>query len=202
MKARSQPPAQHGVTLVELMIGMAITLITLGIAVPSFSQWLQSTQVRTATESIVNGLQLARTEAVRRNVPVRFQLTEDNGEVAWRVGCVTVLDDCPAQIQARVAAEGTPNARVGASAVALPSPVPASHFGAALTAGDGVPGGVSFDSLGRVVAANIGTDLTRIDVVNAARADARRLVVTISPGGLVRMCDPAVSLASSPAGCS
>lgn len=193
---------QSGVTLVELMIGIAITLITLGIAVPSFMQWLQSVQVRTAAESIQNGLQLARTEAVRRNVPVRFQLTEDNGEVAWRVGCVMVLADCPGQIQARVAAEGTPNARVGASTAALPSPVPASHFSTALSAGDGVPGGVSFDSLGRVVSANIGTDLTRIDVINAARADARRMVVTISSGGQIRMCDPSLSLASNPAGCS
>ena len=58
---------QRGFTLVELMIGIAIVGLSLVMAAPSFSSWIQSTQIRTAAEAVQNGLQLARGEAVRRN---------------------------------------------------------------------------------------------------------------------------------------
>ncbi|MGE5621626.1 MAG: GspH/FimT family pseudopilin, partial [Bacillota bacterium] len=62
-------------TLVELMVAVAIIAIVLGVGVPSFATWVRNSQIRTATESIKNGLQLAQAEALRRNTSVRFQLT-------------------------------------------------------------------------------------------------------------------------------
>lgn len=194
--------AQTGVTLIELMVSMTILMLGLALGLPSFSLWLQSAQVRTAAESIQTGLHAARTEAVRRNAVVRFSLTDSNGLVAWTVGCATATTDCPAVIQTRLAAEGTPNARVGGSVAAVASPAPANAYGTALAAGAALPAGVSFDGMGRVPAANVGADLTRVDVINAANASARRLVVTINAFGLVRMCDPAVALSANPVGCS
>lgn len=194
--------AQTGVTLIELMVSVAILMLAFVWGLPSFSLWLQSVQVRTAAESIQNGMHLARTEAVKRNAVVRFSLTNSSGLVAWTVGCATATAGCPAEIQKRLAAEGTPNARVGASVAAVASPAPANAYGTALTAGAALPAGVSFDGMGRVPAANVGADITRVDVVNAANASARRLVVTINAFGLIRMCDPAVSLSANPVGCS
>lgn len=194
--------AQTGVSLIELMVSMTILMLGLALGLPSFSLWLQSAQVRTAAESIQTGLHAARTEAVRRNAVVRFSLTDSNGLVAWTVGCATATADCPAEIQKRLAAEGTPNARVGASVTAVASPAPANTYSTTLAAGAALPAGVSFDGMGRVPAANVGADITRIDVINAANASARRLVVTINAFGLVRMCDPAVALSANPVGCS
>lgn len=196
------PYRQGGVSLVELLIGIAIVSLLMVIGAPSFNLWIQNTQVRTAAESIQNGLQIARTEAVRRNANVRFSLTNAGGTVAWSVGCVTVTADCPAGIQARSGGEGGANARVGISVAALPSPIPANHFSAAIAAGTGLPAGVTFDGIGRVPAANAGTDITRIDVTNAIRTDARRMVIMIGTGGQTRMCDPAIALATNPQGCS
>lgn len=192
---------QGGVTLIELMVGISIVAILLAMGAPSFALWIQNAQNRLAAESIQSGLQLARTEAVKRNTVVRFTLTDTTGLVAWTVGCVTANDDCPATIQRRQAAEGSVNARVGVSTDAIPSPVPASQFNTALAAGTGLSAGVSFDGTGRVPGANIGTDIVRVDVTNAMQSSARRLVIVVGTGGQVRMCDPAVALSASPQGC-
>jgi type IV fimbrial biogenesis protein FimT len=190
---------QRGVTLVELVIGVAITSILLALGLPSFSLWIQNTQNRTAAESILNGLQLARAEAVKRNTLVRFDLTDDTGLIAWRVGCERVTADCPASIQSRVATEGSVNARVGISTVEIPTPIPVGYFNTAIAAGTDLTAGVSFNSMGR---ASAGTDMARIDVTNAVTNAARRFVVFIGTGGQIRMCDPAVVLAANSQGCS
>lgn len=195
-----------GVTLIELMIGIAIVSLLMVIGVPSFRLWIQNTQTRTAAESIQNGLQIARVEAVRRNVNVRFSLTDASGTVTWTVDCVNVTADCPAGIQSRSGGEGGANARVGISVAALPSPVPAGYFNTALAAGAGLPAGVTFDGMGRVPALNPdGTvnndDITRIDVTNV-NAGVRRMVVVVGTGGQIRMCDPAIAFAANPQGCS
>ena len=190
------PARQFGVSLIELMIGIAIVSLLLVMGAPSFGLWIQNTQVRTAAESIQNGLQIARTEAVRRNANVRFNLTDAGGTVAWSVDCVTVTADCPAGIQSRSGGEGGANARVGIS-VDMAIPV----IGTAIAAGTGLLAGVTFDGLGRIPAANVGTDIARIDITNAVRADARRMVILIGTGGQTRMCDPAIALAANPQGC-
>lgn len=73
------PRPRRGVTLIELMIGLAVLAIMLMSAAPSFSDWIRNTQIRSASESILNGIQTARTEAVRRNTVTRVQLTDTLG---------------------------------------------------------------------------------------------------------------------------
>lgn len=195
-------PKQEGVSLIELMVGLAVLAILLSAGLPSFSLWIQNTQNRTAAESLLNGAQLARAEAVRRNANVRFDLTDATGLIAWTVGCVSATANCPAIIQSRSSNEGTLNARAGIDTAAIPSPAPATQFNTAIEGGRNLPAGVTFDGLGRVPSANTGTDITRIDITNASAANARRMVVTISTGGAIRMCDPALSLSANPQGCS
>jgi type IV fimbrial biogenesis protein FimT len=67
----------RGVTLVELMIGLAILGVLLGIGLPMFSAFLANSKVRNATEALNSGLTLARSEAMRRNRNVEFMLTND-----------------------------------------------------------------------------------------------------------------------------
>lgn len=186
---------QNGVSLIELMIGIVIVSLLMVMGVPSFSLWMQNTQTRSAAESILNGLQVARTEAVRRNTPVRFSLTDASGTVAWTVDCVNVTADCPAGIQTRSAGEGGSNARTGIA-------VATGVLGTPLAAGTALPAGVTFDGLGRVPTANIGTDIARVDVTNAVNANVRRMVILVGSGGQTRMCDPALVLANNPQGCA
>jgi len=65
----------RGVTLIELAVVLAVVAILFSQAAPAFSAWVHNTQVRTAAESIQNGMQLARAEAIRRNRSVMFWLT-------------------------------------------------------------------------------------------------------------------------------
>jgi type IV fimbrial biogenesis protein FimT len=190
--------SQRGVTLIELVIGIAIVSILLMMGVPAFNLWIQTTQNRTAAESILNGLQLARAESVRRNAIVRFNLIDATGLVEWEVGCVTATADCPAKIQSRPAKEGSVQARVGISTDATQ----AGNFGKPIPVGEGLTAGVSFNGLGRVPDVNVGTDITRIDITNAATTAVRRFVVIIGTGGQIRMCDPALVFAQNPQGCS
>lgn len=193
---------QGGVTLLELMLGLVLMALLLAIGVPSFSSWIRDTHNRTAAESVLNGLQLARNEAVRRNTVVRFSLTDQGGTVAWNVGCAAATTACPATIQSRPANEGSEQARIGVSTAAMPTPIPAGQFDTPLTAGSELLSGVSFDGLGRVTTPAAGTNFTRADIVHATNSSARRYVVVVGTGGQVRMCDPRLSFATNPQGCS
>ncbi len=193
---------QRGVTLIELMVAISVLGILLALAIPNFSRMIQDAQNRTAAESLLNGLQLARAEALRRSTPVRFSLTDKDGKVAWTVGCANAAL-CPASIQERLPEEGGGNARVGITTAALVKPFTADTFATALTAGAGLakPAFVTFDSFGRASAA-AGTEISRIDITNAQTTSARRYVVTITGGGQVRMCDPDAKLNGKPQGCT
>ena len=78
------PRPTRGVTLIELMVGLAVLALLLMSGAPAFSEWLLNTRIRSASESLLNGIQYARTEAVRRNTTTRFQLTD-----TLENGCVT-----------------------------------------------------------------------------------------------------------------
>lgn len=182
-----------GVTLVELMIGLAIISSLLLVGMPSFSNWIQDLQIRSAAESVQTALLLARSEAIRRNRPVRVQLKDAGGLVEWEVGCVTVATDCPARIAQHSRSEGGRNARMAAGAM-----VNASSLGTPLAAGSGLPVGIQFNGLGVVS----GTAPGRIEISHAALGGARRLVLLIGSGGLIRLCNPAVARDASPQGCA
>jgi len=193
---------QGGVTLIELMVAISVLGVLLALAVPSFSRMIQDGQNRTAAESLLNGLQMARAEALRRNTQVRFSLTDQDGKVAWTVGC-TNANICSTSLHQRNPDEGGGNARVGIDKAALPVPLTTTTFATVLAAGTGLdePAVVTFDSFGRAPAA-AGTEIRRIDVTNAKSNSARRYVVTIGAGGNVRMCDPDTRLGGTPQGCT
>lgn len=173
--------AQAGISLIEVLITIAILGVVMALGMPAYGTWIQNTQIRTAAESIMNGLQTAKNEAVRRNVSVQFKL--DSGSTSqWRVNLGSSPDDNP--LQSRSGDEGTPNATV------------------TRTPGDADT--VTFSSLGRVVAnADATASLTQLDIDNtqiAVVADRRNLRIIIPPGGAFRMCDPKVA-AGDPRAC-
>lgn len=182
-----------GVTLIELLIGISLVALLLSFAMPSYQQWIQNLQIRTAAESIQNGLQLARTEAIRRNAAVSLTLTSATRVSDWTVGCVAATADCLASIQSRNGGEGSANARIGTD-------IAGAAFATAITT-VAAPA-ITFNSFGRVSSPVLGGNNFRIDVTNAVLASARRLSVVVSPGGQIRLCDPALSLASNPQGCA
>jgi type IV fimbrial biogenesis protein FimT len=181
MHARSET----GMTLIEVLIGFAIVGVLLGLGVPSFSAWLQNMQVRNAAETIFNGLQLARANAVQRNKSVTFTLTGPDSGWSVTIDSPSASTGELAMIQSRSAAEGTLNARVGVTPGALPV-------------------AISFDGLGKT---NLAQQAT-IQVTNptggtcvASGGNMRCLNVTVAVGGQVKMCDPQASTAGDSRKC-
>ena len=65
----------RGFTLVELMVGIAIVGIVMAVAFPGFTTYIQGSKLSNAAQGYLSGIQLARAEAIRRNLPVQFVLT-------------------------------------------------------------------------------------------------------------------------------
>jgi type IV fimbrial biogenesis protein FimT len=183
-------------SLIELAIGLAIMGLLIALGVPSYQQWIQNSQIRSAAQTLLQGLQMARSNAVRRNEFVSFNLTGSGGTPDWRVGCATATAACPSNIQSWTNAEGAANVRIGTSTAN-------GAFGTALGAGAGVPGAITFNGTGRVVTAPGVAPIARIDVMNPslAVADQRRLVVLVTAGGAMRLCDPKL-VTGTAGGCS
>lgn len=168
-----KPSSQQGMSLIELMTGVVILAILMAAATPSFTAWVQNSKIRTAAESVQNGLQLARVEAVRRNESVFFVLDAGSG---WVIRSVATPNP---PIQSRSGAEG------GASVTILTTPVAATS--------------VTFNGLGRIIAnADGSASLTNIEVAVPTSvlpvSQMRKLQVSVSSGGQVRSCDPFFTL--------
>jgi type IV fimbrial biogenesis protein FimT len=70
-----------GLTLIELMVVVAVTAIILGLAAPSFSDYIVTQRLRSIHAQLATDMQLARSEAVARSafVSVRFQEVAGTG---------------------------------------------------------------------------------------------------------------------------
>lgn len=161
-----------GFTLIEVLFTVAILGILVMMAMPTFGEWLQSQQLRAAAEASLNGLQVARSEAIRRNLPV--QITYTVPQTGW---AVTEQPPIATFIQGRAHEEGSTNAQL------TTTPAGATT--------------ITFTPLGGVTVNKDGTaTITRLDIDNprggaCAPAGAMRcLRVVVSAGGTLRMCDP------------
>lgn len=61
---------QHGITLVELLITIAVLAIVLALAVPGYGSLVNSVRLAGLTNELVSSLNLARSEAIKRGVRV------------------------------------------------------------------------------------------------------------------------------------
>lgn len=183
---------QRGMTLIELMVAIVIIGLLVVLGTPSYSTWMSNSRVRNASESIQNALRLARSEAIQRGTNVRFELTSASGGADWTV-CVplaattTTCATATEIVQQFNSAGGASGVRVGSSTNLT--------FGTDVSGINSQGSGITFNSLGRA------TGVSRVDA-STAQTGIRRLITVIAPGGSVRMCDPALTLSTSPQGCS
>lgn len=74
--------AQRGFSLIELMITLVVLGIAMGIAIPSYRDFVAASQVKNASFDMFSMLSLARSEAIKRNANVALEL----GAGGWTVG--------------------------------------------------------------------------------------------------------------------
>lgn len=162
---------QRGLTLVELLIAVAVVAIGASLSAPTFQFELANYRVRAAAEGMINALNQARAEAVRRNTPVRFELTGTNTP-GWQL--------------TQVAGGTTLRARGSGD---MPGIVATSTGGSRA---------VVFTPTGQVDAS--GARLSRITVASAVAGSETRQI-DILGGGLIRQCLPAITAAADPRRC-
>jgi type IV fimbrial biogenesis protein FimT len=72
-----------GFTVIELMVALTVLAIGTTLAAPSIASMVASRRVQSAGQSMLDGIQYARVEALRRNTGVRFSLRADG--LGWTV---------------------------------------------------------------------------------------------------------------------
>ena len=208
----NQRPRQQGFTLIELLISVTILAGLMALAAPSFSTWLTNVRIRGTAESIMSGLNYAKSEAASRNTTVRFQLTTSLGAncqlstsgVNW---VVDVFDSSAASDSVVNACNTTP-VTTGGPYTTFPAILQTrpSTDGSGTSSVTASVSNVIFNGIGRITptpTANI-----TIDVGNSSSTDScastggnlacMRIVVT--PTGQIQMCNPKIA-AGSPLAC-
>jgi type IV fimbrial biogenesis protein FimT len=85
---------QKGFTLLELMVTLFIASILFAVAIPSFKSMSARNRLVTYTNDLIASVNLARSEAVRRGMPVSICHSSDGEECSgsWSDGWITFID--------------------------------------------------------------------------------------------------------------
>lgn len=190
---------QRGFTMVELMVTVALGVLLMSLAAPSFRTWISNAKVRAVSESLQSSLRIAQAEAVRRYQQVVFFRTDQG--------------NCPLATTASNAGafwaiRTVPNAAGGVAQTV--------QCGALSDAGPGIdiqgPTVVCFSSNGRQIAnpdpgiggpaCVLNANISSFDISGGSSEGSRPMRVLVNLGGSVRMCDPAKTFAANtPEGC-
>jgi len=140
---QDRPASERGFTMMELLVAVSIAAVLFAIGVPMFRDAALGSRLSAAANNLLASVQLARSEAIKRNVNVTLCASSDGescaGAGGWEQGWITIVDPAdpdtvvqyqqglPAAREAIVA----PAASNSASAIDAASPAPFSTATAA-----------------------------------------------------------------------
>ena len=183
----AQRVSTRGFTLIEVMITLAVAMVLLILALPSFRETAIRNNVKEINNTLIYSLNLARTEAVRRGTQVRVR--NPAGTANWTGGW---------QIEAD-AGFANPPFSSGTVVITTQAAVPTTYT----VCGKSTPAGT--DSAVTFTATGILSGATSFDI-NVNRPDAKPTLsqrVMVQNGGLVRnKIDTTSSPASANATCT
>jgi type IV fimbrial biogenesis protein FimT len=192
---------QRGFNLIEAVVTVSVLGLLVAAAAPSMTDFIRSTRVRSLAEATQNGLQRARSEALKRNQVVTFWLVSPNNTASPDNACARASDSA-----AWVVSLDNPAGQCAAAPSAVDAPRIVEVYGpgtagnnivvAGLASDGAAATSVSFNGYGQRVGA--GT-LANIDI-STSDATARLLRIQITSSGGIRMCDRSI-LAPDPRAC-
>lgn len=201
---RQRGARAQGFSLLELMVVVTLIAILVLLAAPSMAEWTRNQRIRGATENLLNGLQMARDEAIRRNRPVSFWLVSDlsssctlsNASSIWIISINSPWHAC----------NSAPSVTTDPLLVKA-SEAPGALYVQAFDQGGGAASQVRFDGYGRTpdgvsrIAQIEIRDPLDADKTDAATHAYRSMRLVIQGSGAVRMCDPRVTTAGDTRAC-
>jgi len=195
--------AQRGFTIIELLVGLTLLAVLIGLGAPAMSSYLQTSKLQSVAASYYSGVQMARAEAIRRNARTEFVLTNDapsTPDIAnalapavsgrtWVVRAASAGGGFASAVEVRAAGEGEGSPAAQAIVVTGSASAPAVFDGR-----------IPFNSLGATAdGAPYAIDITRPGggtcVHLGGTVRCRR--IEISPGGQITSCDPAAPAGDS-----
>ena len=203
-----------GCTIIEIMIALGIAALLLALGLPAYKDFLANNKIRNLAENMQSALNVARSEAINRNVPVEFLLFSDTDYTSGQVGTVTANTTGPNWL-IRVANPSTgvythidwKNGYEGSgqdqdSGAAVRTTIAATYSPPAV---GGTASIVTFRGLGGTFLGSTAT----FDIANPTAgachtsttpSPIRCLRVQVTVSGQIRMCDPSVA-SSDPRAC-
>ncbi len=203
---------ERGVTLIEMVIGMVIVSLLLTLAMPSFTTFIQNTQIRNAAETTLQGINIARTNAVRLDTAVRFQLVSDFSSACvlspTTLNWIVSLADPTGLCNVTPVGDNASLAAVTATDPQIVQEQSAREGSANVTVATIGGPSIVFNGLGRVV----GAGTTQMDFTNPAggtcqyvdptNGKMRCLRLQVATGGQTKLCDPQVGDPTDPRICN
>ena len=193
---RQRQKTTDGFTLIELMVTLAIGVVLMMVAVPSFITYKKNAELTSATNTLLAAINSARGEAMKQGVNAMVVPT-DNGS-AWSAGWVVFVDKNRSQSYTTT------------DTLVLVQPAPPSYItitgnkNAAHSTpyimfdSSGYPRSKAVSSGGATGLGNLTMTLTRNDTSGAEAIEQTRLII-IANTGRARSCKP---LSSADSNCS
>jgi len=163
------------------MVTVMIAGIVLAIGVPQMGNWIRRNSVISAAEIFQNGLRRAETEAIRRNTPTEFLLT--NGTPSSSASLTATANGSNWAIRQL---DSTYNVVADGYVAGFKL----SEVSTEVTIGG--PASVVFNGMGRALDSTGGA-ISTYQIYRFSRSGAdKAYCVFVTPGGGVKLCDPSL----------
>jgi type IV fimbrial biogenesis protein FimT len=95
-RASIAPRRSRGFNIVELMVGLTILSILIGLSAPSFREYTRETRATAAQNDLITAFSVARSEALRRSAPAALCASSDGNTCSdsddWSTGWLAFTD--------------------------------------------------------------------------------------------------------------
>jgi type IV fimbrial biogenesis protein FimT len=156
-----------GLTVIELLIGIAIISLTLTMTIPSLTTYIQNNRIRSLADELQASLATTKYEAIKRNSRISLVLSG----TGWTIQVPTSTETVATTLLKKAAVNSQQNITIFASS-----------------------NNISFNSQGRLSAGSdaITADIGPLDKAKclAQGGTNRCLRLQISPAGQIKLCDP------------